>query len=801
MPLGRVYEWIPNRSLELGGTAVVSDVELQRLDEGDAGAARLWGKHVRVRNAGMMSEPGDEPGSVVPVALGDATPDEKGDFRFEPHRGGPRLDKYRLRSRKYRLRYFEAARFGEVNTYFHLDRIAEYVGGLLREIDAPAIPTVTAIVNAHHAAVPHADGTRDGVLYNGRWVPFQGGHYRLPARRHRVREREPITPDGEIHLGPGWKLLEHGALVVAAGGRYRHMASHNLGTIYHEYGHHITRHTADFRANAMRDPAEQSNRKTSVDEAVCDYWAAAMLDTPHIWAFHRRHDDLEIHDRSLASSASMEEFDAATDADPHRNGTILASALWELRQRLSARGHGGARACDRLVLQALVLLGRETGDERPPSVAGVRRARAGFQATLRALLHADENLDGGASAVLIRECFALRGIHAGTPTTARSDTPTARRRSAGRGDALVVSETARIDAVEHLTKHVPAGDIPESCDLFARGELGARLRSLAEPPYSVLVVGDTMLGGRTDPVIARTGAEHVFKYVRPLLRRAAIVLGNHEGPIAARAPRQARNFSYRVDPRLALALKRAGFNVLTLANNHLVDCGRAGVVETLEALERVGIKAIGAGVDERAAHEPLVLAAGALRVGLLGYYWNRRTAAGASSPGSAMDPREALAADIARARASSDRVVVTFHWGIPYVRDPADDDRAKARFAIDCGADAVIGHHAHVLQAFEIYRDRPIFYGLGNFAFGSGNSKGEGAVAAIRFEEDRTIVHAYVLYVKNRDPRVAYQPKVLRGKGAAVYFARMVDPSATDEGRLRIDDFRGVAALPWSPAP
>lgn len=797
MPLGRAYEWIPDRGLELGGRAVVSDVELQRLDDGEAGPSRLSGRHVRVRNAGVMYVSGAEPGSVVPLALGDAAPDDRGNFRFEPRCGGPRLDKFGLRSRKYRLRYVEAARFGEVNTYFHLDRIAEHVDRLLREIGGPTLPTVIAVVNAHHAAVPRTDGTRDGVLYNGRWLPFQGGHYRLPARKHRVQELAPITPDGEIHLGPGWKLLEHGALVEAAGARYRHIASHNLGTIYHEYGHHITRHTADFRANALLDPAEQSNRKTAVDEAFCDYWAATMLDTPHIWAFHRRHDDREIHDRSLASGASMDEFDRAPNADPHRNGTILASALWDVRQRLGAGGRDGARSCDRLVLLALLFIGEEIGGERPPSVAGARRARASFQTALAALLRADKKLNGGTNAGLIRESFERRGIRA-EAAAASGPALAVRRRSARRADDRV-SEAALMDAVERLTKHVPAGDIPESSDLFARGELGARLRALGEPPYSVIAVGDTMLGGRTERVIAQQGTEHVFKYVRPLLRRAAIVLGNHEGPIAARAPREVRNFSYRVEPRFALALKRAGFNVLTLANNHLVDCGRGGVVETLEALERVGIKAIGAGVDESTAHEPAILPAGALRVGLLGYYWNRRTAAGGSSPGSAMDPREALAADIACARARADRIVVTFHWGVPYVREPSDEDRAKARFAVDCGADAVIGHHGHVLQPFEVYRDRPIFYGVGNFAFGSGNSKGEGAVAGIRFEEDRTIVHAYALYVKNRDPRVAYQPKVLRGKGAAVYFARMIHPSANEPGRLRIDDFRAVAELPWSP--
>ncbi len=163
-----------------------------------------------------------------------------------------------------------------------------------------------------------------------------------------------------------------------------------------------------------------------------------------------------------------------------------------------------------------------------------------------------------------------------------------------------------------------------------------------------------------------------------------------------------------------------------------------------------------------------------------------------------MDPPEALASDIGSLRAQVDRVVVTFHWGVPYVREPAPEERTRARWAIECGADAVIGHHTHVIQPFEIHRDRPIFYGIGNFAFGSGNSKGEGLLVGLRFEEQRTQVFVYPLYVKNRDPRVDYQPKVLRGNGARRYLQRLVELAGPDGAALTMDGFRGVMDLPWS---
>ncbi|GAC1499716.1 MAG: hypothetical protein NVS1B6_05790 [Steroidobacteraceae bacterium] len=81
-----------------------------------------------------------------------------------------------------------------------------------------------------------------------------------------------------------------------------------------------------------------------------------------------------------------------------------------------------------------------------------------------------------------------------------------------------------------------------------------------------------------------------------------------------------------------------------------------------------------------------------------------------------------------------DRVVGTFHWGETYQRLPCAADVAKARLAIDLGADVVIGHHPHIVQPYEIYRQRLIFYSIGNFTFGSGNSRAEGLLLELSFE-------------------------------------------------------------------
>jgi poly-gamma-glutamate capsule biosynthesis protein CapA/YwtB (metallophosphatase superfamily) len=354
--------------------------------------------------------------------------------------------------------------------------------------------------------------------------------------------------------------------------------------------------------------------------------------------------------------------------------------------------------------------------------------------------------------------------------------------------------------IQELLKHVAPEEIPASEDLFQKEELERSLNTLGELRFSLIAAGDIMLGGRAKKVIAEHGEDYPFEAVQPLLRRAEIVLGNLEGPFARKARREHRNYSYAVNPNLATSLTRAGIHVVTLANNHLLDCGRVGVSETLEALARAGVASLGAASNERAAHAPVIRQAGQLRIGLLGYYWNRRCAATADLPGSAMDLPEDLAADITHLRKQVDRVVVTFHWGIPYEREPLEEDRAKARYAVDCGADAVIGHHPHIIQPFEVYRGCPIFYSVGNFTFGSGNSRGEGMLLGLRFEESQTLLTVYPLYVKNRDPRVNYQPKVLKGKSAERILCRLAEISGSYGKDLQIEQGRALLCLPWSRA-
>jgi poly-gamma-glutamate capsule biosynthesis protein CapA/YwtB (metallophosphatase superfamily) len=300
-----------------------------------------------------------------------------------------------------------------------------------------------------------------------------------------------------------------------------------------------------------------------------------------------------------------------------------------------------------------------------------------------------------------------------------------------------------------------------------------------------------MTGMRMRHRIRRYGPDYPLGWVKPIFQRTSVVMGNLEGPFAKDAKQEERNYSYKVNPNSAAVLRRGGFRAMTLANNHLTDCGRDGVRETLATLARQGIAAIGAGMNQQTAHDPAILDTRGRRIGLLGYYWNQRTAADGNLPGSARDLPELVERDIKQLKPHVDRVAVTVHWGVPYEREPSDENRLKAHHFIDCGADIVIGHHPHIIQPVEIYRERPIIYSIGNFAFGSGNTRAESLLVGVRFLDDQIEVDFFPVCVQNRDPRLDYQPKIMCGE-AGMRTLRLLASISGEYGKLlTLDGFYG----------
>jgi poly-gamma-glutamate synthesis protein (capsule biosynthesis protein) len=168
----------------------------------------------------------------------------------------------------------------------------------------------------------------------------------------------------------------------------------------------------------------------------------------------------------------------------------------------------------------------------------------------------------------------------------------------------------------------------------------------------------------------------------------------------------------------AAGLKDAGFDALSLANNHAFNGGAAGYADTLDELGRLGIAAFGGGRNDTEAHTERIITVQGPKVALLGYSSiTGSTPATAGSPGMAYlamapwgryTPSEAdrMAADIAAARTRADLVVVYYHWGTEYTHDANADQRAVAHRAVEAGADLVLGAHAHWVQGVEWYQGK-----------------------------------------------------------------------------------------------
>jgi poly-gamma-glutamate capsule biosynthesis protein CapA/YwtB (metallophosphatase superfamily) len=248
----------------------------------------------------------------------------------------------------------------------------------------------------------------------------------------------------------------------------------------------------------------------------------------------------------------------------------------------------------------------------------------------------------------------------------------------------------------------------------------------------ILLLGDLILDV-PDP-------DHWLSGLAPITRAADVVIGHLEVPHTTSQEEMPGDVpAPGADPAHLDALARAGITAVSMAGNHMMDCGVPGLVETIAGLDHDGIAHAGAGLTLAAARAPAMIAAGERTIALLSYNcvgpemcWAakdrpgcayvhvRATDGGPSRPQATLrdiDPAslEAMEHDIAAAKARADLVVVALHKGITHVpAQLAEYERPLAQAAIRAGADVVAGHHAHIARGIELYQGKPIFHGLGN---------------------------------------------------------------------------------------
>lgn len=320
--------------------------------------------------------------------------------------------------------------------------------------------------------------------------------------------------------------------------------------------------------------------------------------------------------------------------------------------------------------------------------------------------------------------------------------------------------------------------------------------------FTVLFAGDVTLGyhyeeyvdGRLDAGTPRAAAlGWGFEKVAATTAAADLFVVNLECPFTARGEKLAKNFNFRARPELVATLRAGNVGAVSLANNHLMDYGEQGLLDTLATLDDAGIPHFGAGSTLAQARAPAVVERRGVRLALLGYYFlghrniePPQVIAADDQPGvagvfSETGPMEAMVrADVAKARARADVVIPFFHWGREGRHTPEPYQVQLAHAAIEAGAAAVVGSHPHVLQGMELYRGAPVFYSLGNFVFGGNWDPKNKETALVELTVGKMgVTRVRVLPASSdRYPEAPMQPRLETQEKAELVLAHLREYSA-----------------------
>ncbi len=277
---------------------------------------------------------------------------------------------------------------------------------------------------------------------------------------------------------------------------------------------------------------------------------------------------------------------------------------------------------------------------------------------------------------------------------------------------------------------------------------------LAPDERSLGLVGDVMLGRNVAGIAERKHVpfDALFDGARPFLAGVDVAFANLESPITDRGARKdGHAYAFRAPPEAAAALRGAGLDVVSLANNHALDYHADGLEDCVRRVRDAGLLAVGVG-DPRGPQEPVIVDARGVTVGFLAYC-DPRSPKGCNGRDRRQLPRPyratdaALERDIAAARPQVDVLVVSLHWGSEGQEAPEARQVELGRHIIDLGADVVAGHHPHAQQPAELYGRGVILYSMGNFVFDQ--------YARARFTEARFF---RIIVAKGGVRRAAYLP-------------------------------------------
>ncbi len=261
-------------------------------------------------------------------------------------------------------------------------------------------------------------------------------------------------------------------------------------------------------------------------------------------------------------------------------------------------------------------------------------------------------------------------------------------------------------------------------------------------PITMAFVGDMMLDETPGQYIKQ--GKDPFKAFESILDSSDISIGNLECAVGTSGKKEDKPYTFMANPRVIPVLKKH-FSAVSLANNHSFDYGTKAFDQMLDLFDSRGLRYFGAGRNIKSAHQPAIFEVKGKRVAILGYseFFPRSFEALDDRSGIAWSEDDYVVYDIKQAKEKyqADYVIVFPHWGIEHEKIASTRQVNLAHLMIDSGADAVIGGHPHVTQNVETYKNKPIFYSLGNFVFNGfdDDDSNTGWVVRLTLEDNQPI--------------------------------------------------------------
>lgn len=275
--------------------------------------------------------------------------------------------------------------------------------------------------------------------------------------------------------------------------------------------------------------------------------------------------------------------------------------------------------------------------------------------------------------------------------------------------------------------------------------------------FTLTFGGDTCLDGYygsfADTLLGWAGVDYSFTEIKPIFGASDYTIINLETSVSDRGESEKRaGFGFRTPPELLQSFVNAGVDMMCLANNHLRDFGVQGVEDTLYNLTEYGLDYVGAGYSIDEARSCKIKEINGIKVGFLAYNTivsNPDWLAGEDKAGMAAwttEMSQLYLDDIKRADSECDVLIVSVHWGEEETYVLNETQKTLGRLFVDSGADLVIGHHSHVVQAVEYYKGVPIFHSVGNLLFYKLEDDLDGLSAVFEVEMNKNGVVSAKLY-------------------------------------------------------